>query len=48
MPEIVGICDRVIVMHEGVITGELNRDEANQENIMKYAVGFDKETEDGK
>ncbi len=48
MPEIVGICDRVIVMHEGVITGELNREDANQENIMKYAVGFDKEIQNGK
>jgi ribose transport system ATP-binding protein len=41
MPEIVGICDRVIVMHEGMVTGELNREEANQENIMKLAVGIE-------
>lgn len=42
MPEIVGICDRVIVMHEGIITGKLKREDASQENIMKYAVGFEK------
>jgi ribose transport system ATP-binding protein len=42
MPEIVGISDRVIVMHEGMLTGELRREDANQENIMKYAVGMEK------
>jgi len=40
MPEIVGISDRVIVMHEGMITGELKREDITQENIMKYAVGI--------
>ncbi len=41
MPEIMGISDRVIVMHEGIVTGELAREEANQENIMKLAVGIE-------
>lgn len=39
MPELIGVSDRVIVMHEGKLTGELKRDELTQENIMKYAVG---------
>ncbi|GAE27981.1 inositol transport system ATP-binding protein [Halalkalibacter wakoensis JCM 9140] len=39
MAEILGLCDRVIVMHEGKITGELSREEANQEKIMQYATG---------
>lgn len=39
LPEIIGISDRVMVMHEGKITGVLTRQEANQENIMKYAIG---------
>lgn len=39
MPEVLGVSDRVIVMHEGKISGELSREEATQENIMKYAVG---------
>jgi len=39
LPEIIGVSDRVIVMHEGKITGELPREDANQENIMKYAIG---------
>lgn len=39
MPEVLGMSDRIIVMHEGNITGEFNRKEANQENIMKAASG---------
>ena len=31
--------DRIVVMHEGKITGILNRGEATQELIMKYATG---------
>ncbi|SKA87043.1 ribose transport system ATP-binding protein [Clostridium sp. USBA 49] len=40
MAEIIGVSDRVLVMHEGEITGELSRNELTQENIMKYAVGI--------
>lgn len=36
LPEILGMCDRIYVMSEGVITGELQRDEADQESVMKY------------
>ena len=39
LPEIIGICDRVLVMHEGRISGELSRQEATQENIMVCAIG---------
>lgn len=39
MPEVLGMSDRIIVMHEGKITGEFSRKEANQENIMKAASG---------
>lgn len=39
LPEVIGVSDRVMVMHEGKITGQLTREEANQENIMKYAIG---------
>jgi putative multiple sugar transport system ATP-binding protein len=34
LPEILGMCDRVYVMNEGRIVGELNSEEASQENIM--------------
>ncbi|WP_342046276.1 multiple monosaccharide ABC transporter ATP-binding protein [Bacillus sp. OTU530] len=36
LPEILGICDRIYVMSEGRITGEVNGAEATQERIMKY------------
>ncbi len=39
LPEILGMCDRVIVMRHGHITGEIERDsnEFDQESIMKAA-----------
>ncbi|WP_078409856.1 sugar ABC transporter ATP-binding protein [Priestia abyssalis] len=39
LPEILGMCDRILVMHEGTITGDLARGEASQEVIMKAATG---------
>lgn len=39
IPEILGMSDRVLVMHEGKITGELSMEEASQESIMGLAVG---------
>lgn len=40
LPEILGMSDRIAVMHEGKVTGELSRSEANQESIMKLATGI--------
>lgn len=37
LPEILGMSDRVMVMHEGRITGILNKEEADQETIMSLA-----------
>jgi putative multiple sugar transport system ATP-binding protein len=34
MPELLGMCDRIYVMNEGRIVGELSRAEASQEKIM--------------
>ena len=39
LPEILGVCDRVLVFHEGRITADLDRAEATQEKIMYYAIG---------
>ncbi|MBO7711643.1 MAG: sugar ABC transporter ATP-binding protein [Lachnospiraceae bacterium] len=39
MPEVMGMSDRIVVMHEGVVTGILERDEFEQEAIMRYAAG---------
>lgn len=38
MPEIIGMCNRVLVMCEGRITGELQKEELNEFEIMKLAV----------
>jgi ribose transport system ATP-binding protein len=39
MEEVLGVSDRVAVMHEGSITGILNRGEASEQSIMALAVG---------
>ncbi|MCX7031157.1 MAG: sugar ABC transporter ATP-binding protein [Spirochaetes bacterium] len=38
LPEILTICERVIVMHEGRVTGELNASELNEAKVMYYAT----------
>jgi ribose transport system ATP-binding protein len=40
LPEVLGVSDRIIVMHEGRITGTLNKDEASQESVMQLATGL--------
>lgn len=45
LPEILGMSDRILVMCEGEITGELSREQANQESIMYLATGGDKHGE---
>jgi ribose transport system ATP-binding protein len=39
MEEVLGMADRALVMHEGVITGELARDQLNEEAVMQLATG---------
>jgi ribose transport system ATP-binding protein len=39
MPELLGLADRVAVMHEGSLQGVLPRTEASQERIMELAIG---------
>lgn len=41
LPEVLGMSDRILVMHEGRLSGELSREEANQEAIMNLATGGD-------
>jgi inositol transport system ATP-binding protein len=38
MPEVLGMSDRIMVMHEGRVTGFLNRDEATQIKVMDLAA----------
>jgi ABC-type sugar transport system ATPase subunit len=39
LPEILGVSDRVAVFREGRVAGELNGDEATEENVMRLATG---------
>ncbi|MFP3089839.1 sugar ABC transporter ATP-binding protein [Treponema sp. TIM-1] len=39
LPELIAMSDRILVMHEGQITGELLRQEATQEKILRLAAG---------
>lgn len=39
MQETIGLCDRVIVMYEGKITGEIMHEEISQERLMTYMSG---------
>ena len=40
IPEVMGLADRILVMAEGRVTGELERSEFSQERIMTYAAQF--------
>ncbi|PXF30882.1 sugar ABC transporter ATP-binding protein [Pokkaliibacter plantistimulans] len=39
MPEVLGMSDRILVMHEGRISAEFERNDATQEKLMAAAVG---------
>jgi ribose transport system ATP-binding protein len=38
LPEVIGVCDRILVMHEGRLAGELPAG-ATEEHIMTLATG---------
>jgi ribose transport system ATP-binding protein len=42
MPEVLGMSDRILVMHEGRIAAELSRAEATQERVLAAAMGAEK------
>ena len=39
LPEILGLSDRILVMHQGEIVGQLSSEQASEEEIMMYASG---------
>jgi ABC-type sugar transport system ATPase subunit len=39
LPELIGQCDRILVMHNGRITGVFSRQEAAEEPILACAMG---------
>jgi ABC-type sugar transport system ATPase subunit len=38
LPELLTVCDRIAVLSEGRLTGELSRDEATEQKIMELAT----------
>jgi len=39
MEEVIGVCDRIAVMHEGRISGHLERPQFSEHNVLRLAVG---------
>ena len=39
LPEVLGMSDRVVVMRGGAVAGELPREEATEEAVMRLATG---------
>jgi ABC-type sugar transport system ATPase subunit len=45
LPEVLGMCDRIMVMHEGRITGKFEAAWTSEEEILHYASGLENEFE---
>ncbi|MBP1996087.1 sugar ABC transporter ATP-binding protein [Paenibacillus eucommiae] len=43
LPEVMGLADRILVLHEGKVAGQLMREEASEEKIMALAFGKHKQ-----
>jgi ribose transport system ATP-binding protein len=39
MEEVIGVSDRIAVMHQGAISGFLTRDQFSEENVLLLAIG---------
>ena len=39
LPEVLAVSDRIFVLHEGQVTAEIDREEANETNVMQAATG---------
>jgi ABC-type sugar transport system ATPase subunit len=39
MPELLGMSDRIVVVHNGEVKGEFMRDECTQESLLECAIG---------
>jgi ABC-type sugar transport system ATPase subunit len=42
LPELIGMSDRILILHEGRTTGEFTRREATQERLLEAALGHPK------
>ena len=43
LPELIGMCDRIIVMHHGEIKGEVLPEDFSEELILSFATGKNKQ-----
>ena len=43
MEEVLGMSDRIVVFHEGTVSGEINKNEFSQNNVMMLASGVKEE-----
>ena len=41
LPEVLALADNVLIMHEGRMTGYLHREDANEEEILRLALGLE-------
>ena len=41
LPELLGMCDRIIVLSRGRVTGNIKREDFSQERIMRAATGLE-------
>lgn len=41
LPELIGMCDRILVMHQGRITGEVGREDFSEALILSFAAGLE-------
>ncbi len=48
LPELMGVSDRILVIHQGSITGELERQEFDEKSLMAYAFGISKNQKEKK
>ena len=39
MEEIINMCDRAVVMRQGIVTGELDKKELNEQGLIALAMG---------
>ena len=39
MTEIIGMCDRTLIMRQGKVVGELNKSELGEEKLIRYSMG---------
>ncbi len=41
LPELIGMCDRILVIHNGMISGEIDHRDFSEERIMAYSAGIE-------